>query len=128
MAGTLKCMQQSSANPVTGIVQYNLGVDVSGAAVTLTADTTQGNCDILDIRGIRSLAVKPSGASITSLTFYGCATYNGTFVLINDIGSSGVLTTVQDQWTSVTAAALAPHAFIQMKPNTNGTVTVVAKN
>jgi hypothetical protein len=110
------------------VVSYWLGLDSTGTAITLSVDSTQSNDDVLDIRGIRTLAVKPS-ASVTSLTFYGCDTNNGTFVLINDLGSSGVVTVAASKWNIITATALAPHAFIQMKSDqASATAVVVAKN
>lgn len=119
MAGAIKAFPTSLTNPMSQIYQ---------ASITgITVDTTLGNCDVLDIRGVRSLSVKPS-AGITGLTFYGCDTSTGTFTIINDVGSSGALTVVASVWTVVTATAIAPHLFIRMVPNTNGTVVVVAKN
>lgn len=83
-------------------------------ASTVQVSSTQSECDMLDIRQIKFLAVKPP-ASVTALTVYGCQTVNGTYVLINDLGSSGVVTVVASVWTSLDYTKLAPHQFIQMK-------------
>ncbi len=130
MAGVRKAMRQSAANPVSNVTTYTLGVNDAGTTVTLTANTVQANCDILDMRGVRSLAVKPvsSGSAITTLTFYGCDTPTGTFVLINDLGSSGVVSVTDSRWAVVTKTTIEPHHFIQIQPDQNGTVIVVAKN
>ncbi len=128
MTINIRTMQQSAANPVSGVTAYSLGNDTSAAAITLSVDSTQTNCDVLDIRGIRTLAIKPS-ASVTSLTFYGCDTNNGTFVLINDLGTAGALTVTASVWNIVTRTAFEPHHFIQMKSNqASATAIVVAKS
>lgn len=93
----------------------------------VAVNTTQANCDILDIRGIgTALAVKPPG-SVTSLTFYGAEKSDGTFVLIDDAGTNGVVTVTASRWKLVPAAVLA-HGFIQMQSaGANGNCVVVGK-
>jgi len=90
------------------------GVPKKGVATTVQVSSTQSECDFLDIRGFKFLAVKPP-ASVTTLTFYGCQTKGGTYVLINDLGTAGVVTLTASRWTSIDYTKLAPHHFIQMK-------------
>ncbi len=95
-------------------------------ATTLVAvNSNQALCDVLDIRSFRMLAVKPP-VGVTSLTIYACNVNNGTFVLVNDLGSSGVVTLTASVWTSLDWTKLAPHHFIQMKSaGANGNAVVV---
>jgi hypothetical protein len=85
-----------------------------GVASTVAVHTTQGSCDILDFRGFRHLSVKPP-TGVTSLTFYGSQTEAGTYVLLNDLGTAGVVTLTADVWTSIDWTKVASHSFLQMK-------------
>ncbi len=85
-----------------------------GVATTVAMSSTQTECDKLDIRGFKYLAVKPP-ASVTTLTFYGAETSAGSYVLINDLGTAGVVTLTASRWTTIDYTKLAPHHFIQMK-------------
>jgi hypothetical protein len=117
-----------ASNPAGGVVSYWLGLDASNVAITLSVDSTQTNCDVLNVGGVRSLAVKPS-ASVTKLTFYGCDTSGGTFVLIDSLGTSGDVTVVASKWNTIVATSLFPYAFIQMKSDqASATAVVMAKN
>lgn len=129
MAITIRAMQQSSANPVSGVASYWMGLDpVTAAVITLAVDSTQTNDDVLDLRGVRTLAVKPS-ASVTTLTCYGCDTNNGTFVLIDSLGTNGVVTVVASKWNVFDPTKIGPIHFIQMKSDQAGaTAVVMAKN
>lgn len=118
----IKAPAFSAVNPMSQVASYRL------AAIVI--NSTQASCDVVDIRGIKTMSVNPvsGGAAITTLTFYGCDTNNGTFVLINDLGTNGVVNVVDSKWQAIDTTKLAPHAFIQMKPDTTGTATIVGKN
>lgn len=97
-----------------------------GVASTYATNTTQGSCDVLDFRGFKQLSVKPP-ASVTSLTFYGSETEGGTYVLINDLGTNGVVTVTASVWTAIDTTKIAQHSFLQMKSaGANGNVVCVA--
>jgi hypothetical protein len=83
-------------------------------ATSVAVHTTQSSCDVLDVRGIRYMQVKPP-AGVTSLTFYGSETETGTFVLIDSLGTNGVVTTTASVWNLIDHTKLAAHSWIQMK-------------
>jgi hypothetical protein len=85
-----------------------------GVASTVAVHTTQGSCDVLDFRGFKHLSVKPP-ASVTSLTVYGSQTEDGTYVLLNDLGTNGVVTLTASVWTSLDWTKIASHSFLQFK-------------
>lgn len=94
--------------------------------VAATVDTTLGNCDVIDIREMHDIAVKPS-AGITTLTVYASETAAGTFVIIDSIGTNGAVTVVASKWNTLDITKIGPYGFLKMVPNTNGTVSVVGK-
>ena len=98
-----------------------------GTITTLVAvNTSQPSCDVLDFRGFKHLSVKPP-TGVTSLTFYGCNTSGGTFVLINDLGTNGAVTVTASVWNMIDYTKLAPHHFIQMKSaGANGNAVCLA--
>lgn len=98
---------------------------VSTNTTLVAVNTSQGSCDILDISGIKFMAVKPP-TSVTSLTFYAATSPSGAFVLINDLGTAGVVTVTASVWTSIDYTKLAPYRYIQMKSaGANGNCEVV---
>lgn len=102
--------------------------DVNKFQATVAVHTTQSSCDTLDIRGCKSLSVKPP-ASVTSLTFYSSETVGGTYVLINDLGTAGVVTVTASVWTTINAAHIAQHSYIQMKSaGATGNAIVLGSN
>lgn len=97
-----------------------------GVATGIVVNSNQANVDSLDITGYRFFAVKPS-ANVTTLTFYGSETLTGTYVLINDLGSSGIVTLPASKWTVVDGTKIAPHSYIQMvSDQASATVSVCA--
>lgn len=87
----------------------------AATVTTLVAvNATQGSCDKLDFRGFKFLSVKPP-AGVTALTFYGAAASGDTFVLINDLGTNGVVSVTASVWNVIDYTKLAPHHFIQMQ-------------
>lgn len=114
-----------SGNQIPGgdMVSYSC-LDGNGAAFTLSIDSTQTNCDVVDVRGIRYLAIKPS-ASVTQVSFYACDTSTGTFVLVDNIGTNGVVSITASKWTTFDWTKIAPLRFIQMKSDQAGATAVV---
>lgn len=97
-----------------------------GLATGVIVNSTQSEDDKLDFTGFRSLAVKPS-ASVTSLTFYGSETIDGTYVLITSLGTAGVVTVTASVWNVIDATKTAPFCFIQMKSDQSAaTASVLA--
>jgi hypothetical protein len=73
------------------------------------------------------ISIRPP-ASVTALTFYGCATGDGTFELITDAGTAGVLSVTAETWNAFPDAVFA-HGFVQCKATGGtGNATVVAKS
>ena len=85
-----------------------------GVATGIIINSTQTEDDMLDISGYRFFAVKPS-ANVTTLTFYGSETSSGTYVLIDSIGTNGVVTVVASRWNALDGTKLMPFSYIQMK-------------
>lgn len=100
----------TTLNPATPTSPRKVSTNTALVAV----NTSQGSCDVLDISGIKFMAVKPP-ASVTSLTFYASTTPGGTFVLINDLGTLGVVNVTASVWQSIDYTKLAPYRYIQMK-------------
>lgn len=114
------CFDTVFSEPVTGVKHY--------VATAVAVHTSQGSCDTLDVRGTTYLSVKPP-TSVTSLTFYGSPTRGGTYVLIDDLGTNGVVTCTANVWKSIDHTKLAAIPFIQMKSaGSTGNAIVVAKS
>lgn len=113
--------------PIAGSKSADVTIRRGGRALAATVNTVLASCDVVDIREFTTVAVKPS-AGITTLDVYASDVEDGTFVLVNDIGTAGVFTVVASKWQALTAAAIAPHNFLKFVPNTNGTVDVVGKS
>lgn len=94
---------------------------VSGAVDTVLAD-----CDVFDIRGYGSIAVKP-GAGLTTLTVHASETADGTFVLVTDLGTAGAVTVTASRWQSL-AVGIAALGFVKFVGNADGTVVVAGKS
>lgn len=97
-----------------------------GTAAAVTVNTTLADCDPVDIRDYKDIAVKPS-ASITSLVVYASETESGTYVIVETIGTNGSVTVVAARWNVLDITKIGPFGFLKFVPNTNGTVEVVAK-
>lgn len=93
------------SSPKKGVANANIAVS-----------STQTESDFLDFTGYRFMAVKPP-ASVTSLTFYGSETIGGTYVLIDSLGTNGVVTVTASVWNVIDGTKIAPFSFIQMKSN-----------
>jgi hypothetical protein len=85
-----------------------------GVATLITINSTQSECDLFDFTGYRTMAIKPS-ASVTTITFYGSETSTGTYVLIDSLGTNGVVTVVASKWNVIDATKIAPFSYLQMK-------------
>ena len=96
-----------------------------GVGTSVIINSTQSECDYLDITGWRFLSVKPS-ASVTSITFYASETPTGTYSLVNSLGTNGVVTVVASVWNSIDYTKLAVHRYIQMKSDQSAATASVA--
>ena len=81
--------------------------------VSAAVNTVLANCDVIDVRDFRDIAVKPP-VSVTSLTVYSSETENGTYVIVNDIGTAGVVTVVADKWNVLDTTKIGPFGFIKL--------------
>jgi len=97
-----------------------------GTVLGAVVNTTLGSCDEIDIRDYQAIAAKPS-AGITSLSVYASDAAAGTYVLVDSIGTNGVVTVVASKWNVFDITKIHPFGFIKLVPNTNGTVDVVGK-
>lgn len=87
-----------------------------GTATGIFVSSTLSECDYLDISGFRTLAVKPP-ASVTAITVYASETANGTYVIVDSLGSSGVITVVASKWNVIDPTKIAPFSFVQLLSN-----------
>lgn len=113
-------------NPVSGSAGADAVKRRYGTVAGVVVDTTLGDCDVLDIQDYRDIAVKPS-ASITSLVVYAAEAANGSFVIVDNIGTNGSVTVVAAKWNTLDTAKIGPYGFIKLVPNVDGTVEVVGK-
>lgn len=97
----------------------------SGVA-TLAVHTSLESCDVLDYQEFALGAVKVP-ASVTSLTAYGAETADGSFVLIDDVGTNGTFTVVASKWVAL-PAGLAAYPFLKfVSAGATGNAVVVGK-
>lgn len=85
-----------------------------GVATGILVSSTLSECDNLDITGYRFLAVKPP-ASVTAIIFHGSETINGTYVIIDSLGTSGSVAVTASKWNVIDGTKIAPFSYIQMK-------------
>lgn len=85
------------------------------------------DCDAIDVRDYRDIAVKPP-AAVTALTVYTAETADGTYVLVDSIGTNGVVTVVASKWNTLDTAKIGPFGFIKLLPTGgSGTASIVGK-
>jgi len=87
-----------------------------GVATSIAVSSTLSECDYLDISGFRTLAVKPP-ASVTQITVYASETPTGTYVIVDSLGASGVITVVASKWNVIDPAKIAPFSYVQLLSN-----------
>lgn len=99
--------------------RYGVG---SASLAALLAD-----CDAIDIREYRDVAVKPP-AAVTSLAVYASETASGTYVLVDNIGTAGAVTVTASKWNVLDTAKIAPFGFIKLLPTGGtGTASILGK-
>lgn len=95
---------------------------------TAAIHATLGSADVLDVREIKELAIKPP-ASVTAVDVYGCETASGTFVLIDSIGTNGVVSVVASKWNTFDVAKLGPYGFLKfVSTGANGNAVFCGKS
>jgi len=97
-----------------------------GVLTTFHTDTVLGDCDVVDIRDFRDIAVKP-GATITTITIHASEAADGTFVLVDNIGTNGVVTLPASKWTALDVTKIAPFGFIKIMSSADGEAAMVGK-
>ena len=98
-----------------------------GVATTVAVHATLGSCDVLDARDYRDIAVKPP-ASVTALAVYASETADGTFVLVDNIGTAGDVTVTASKWNTLDTAKIGPYGFLKFQSTgANGNMSVVGK-
>lgn len=94
---------------------------------TFHCDTTLADCDVLDIREWRDIAIKPV-AAVTAVAVYAAETADGTFVLVDNIGTAGSVTVTASKWNVLDITKIAPFGFVKLVPTgAEGTFAVVGK-
>ena len=103
-------------------IKHRVGV---GSAIAVH-DSLIASCDVADIGDYTQIGVKPS-ANITTLTFHAAETAGGTYVLIDSIGTAGVVTVVASKWNTLDPAKIGPYRFIKALGNVAGTIVIIGK-
>lgn len=88
-----------------------------------------GASDEFDIRHLRSIAIQPP-TGCTQVTMYASIASAGTFALINDLGTNGVVSVTPAVFQSLDITKIAPYGFIKIAATggSTGTGTVVGKS
>ncbi len=87
-----------------------------GTLTSVAVSSTLSECDYIDISGFRFVAIKPP-ASVTAITVYAAETIDGTFVIVDTLGTSGAITVVASKWNVIDTAKLSPFSFVQFLSN-----------
>ena len=99
-----------------------------GAVASVAIHATIGSADAIDMRNWADAAILiPTG--VTSVTFWGCDTGDGTPKAIYDSeGNAATITTTADRWYTFPAEVF-PHNFVKIvSAGANGTATCVFKS
>ena len=105
----------------------NDGIYRQSASGSLAINATIGDCDVLNMKTIADAAILIP-ASVTSVTFWGCDTVEGTYKAIygSDVAAATLAVTA-DRWYTFPAAVF-PHSYVKIvSAGANGTATIVAK-
>lgn len=95
--------------------------------VSAAVNSALGSCDVIDIRDYREIAVKPP-AGVTALAVYSSESENGTYVLVDNIGTNGVVTVVADKWNVLDTAKICALGFIKLvSTGANGSAVIQGK-
>lgn len=119
-------MATKIVSPPTGASGADAVKRRCGVASGAVAHTVLATCDVIDIQEYSQVAVKPTGV-ITTLAVYASATADGTFVLVDSIGTAGVVTVVTSKWNVLDPTKIGPFGFIKLLADAVGTVDVLGK-
>ena len=97
-----------------------------GTATVTTHASDLASCDSLDVRDFREIAVKPP-ASATTITVHASETAAGTYVLVDNIGTNGVITCPASKWTTLDTTKIGPFGFLKFFSSTAGEMAIVGK-
>lgn len=81
---------------------------------TVAVHTTLASCDVIDIRDYRDIGVKPP-TGVTALVVYAAETVDGTFVLVDNIGTNGSVTMTAERWFTLDTTKIGPYGFIKLQ-------------
>lgn len=113
-------------NPVSGSDAAS-ATKRRGGTATLAIHTLIANCDVLDMNDYAQVAIRPP-TGVVELTIYASVTSDGTFELVEDAGTAGVITVVAAQW-QLLPPEIAPYPFIKLVATANtGNATIAGKS
>jgi hypothetical protein len=118
MAGTAKVLNPPSGSDGANAIKRRWASQTSACHATDLAE-----CDSLDVRDYESLAVKPPAAA-TTITVHASETAAGTYVLVDNLGTNGVITCPASKWTTLSLAGLG---FLKFFTSTAGNMVVTGK-
>lgn len=113
-------------NPPSGSQAAEAVKSRYGVASAVALDTVLADCDVVDIREWRDIAIKPS-VNVTTVTVHASETEDGTYVIVDNIGTNGAVTVVASKWTTLDITKIAPFGFIKLLGNVDGTASLVGK-
>ena len=96
---------------------------------TGTFGANAGASDEFDIRHLNSIAIQPP-TGCTAVTIYASVAAGGTYALVNDLGTNGVVSVTASVFQSLDITKIAPYGFIKIAATggSTGTGTVVGKS
>ena len=94
-----------------------------GVAQSVVVTPTIGNADIVDIRGMKFIALLPP-ANVNSITIHAAHTeVSSAFKLVNSFGTSGVSAVAVTVWNTLTG--LEPYGYIKIQASASSGVGIV---
>lgn len=120
-------MATKTINPLSGASAAEVVMRRFGTTTVTCHGTDPATSDVLDKREYQSIAVKPP-ASATTITVYAAEAADGTFVLVDNIGTNGVITCPASKWTTLDPTKIAPLGFLKFLASTAGTMSVMGQS
>lgn len=118
MAGSLVGFDQNFNHPTSGARH--------GVVTAATISPTIANCDSIDIRGMKAIAILPP-ANVNSITVFAAHTeVSSAYKLINGFGTSGVSAMAVTVWNAL--AGLDAYGYIKIQASASvGTAVLLGK-
>ena len=94
---------------------------------TGTIHSTLANCTVIDMNDYSGLSfLVPSG--VTQVTYYASAASDGSFGVVDNIGTAGAETVTADNWHVVPAEVFSlPFVKIRVTTGTGGSTSIAVK-